>query len=874
MDTETETDKHRPVWLDRWLQGTGHHYSFIFPRHPGRLVSLLLRIFYSGLVLDEIQQAKIADLPRDGIIVYISKHKSRFEHLFYHTRYAQCDLPVPELSFDHRFMLLQPLSRLMRIVIAGIEHFLRHFSLPNLFENGYAARFLQQGGSAHLALVRRRGFYQRFVKAGMDPLRFLVELQAATATPILIVPQLMFYGRNPISTMPSMIDAIFGSEQNPGRLRRLVALFRNPGRVFVEISEPLDLKRFLANPELNGRSAEYQALVLRRHLLHQLDRHRQSIIGPVLKTRQELRESILTSDTMRAYLARYAKKEEMPLHAARRKADKYLKEIAARYSFLSLKCYSGVVTFLLKTMFDGISVNREMLDRIKDASRGGPLILIPCHKSHIDYLLLSYLLFHNNMPCPLIAAGRNLSFFPMGPLFRKGGAFFIRRTFKGKPLYKEVFRSYVARILQEGFNVEFFIEGGRSRTGKMILPKMGLLSTLIKSFRDGACEDLVFVPIYIGYDRVLEESAYLNELEGGTKEPESLLQVIRARRFLKKRYGRVYVRFQKPVSFNTLLAQHDIDLAQLNPPNLAALCRNVAFRVINAINAVTIITPHCLVAAAALNLPRRRFGHEDLLQTIETYLTFLEAQQAPLADTLVMDPSRAIEQALEAYVQRRFIERITLGKENPAADLLYTVNENKRPNLEYYKNNGVHFFVPAAITSLAILKREAFQFASTDLHLDYRELQELLKNEFAYDIDRPPEYYVRKALKAFIDDALLMPHPTLPDTYNLTSAGYRKIKLFGAFLQTYLESYWIVINHFRREPEPEMDAKERLKKIESLGNRMYKNEEIDRKEALSRINYRNAVDFFISRGLGQHKAAETAEAYAARIRRYLDLIAG
>ena len=874
MNTSPETAEHRPGWLDRLLRGSAHHYSHVFPRQPGRLVSLVLRLFYSGLVFDEVQQAKVSALSQHGIIVYVSKYRSRFEHLFYHTRYAQLGLPVPELSFDHRFILLQPLSRLMRIAIAGIEQLLRHFSLPNPFSSGYAANYLQQGGAAHLALLRRRGFYRRFVKAGMDPLRFLVELQPTMTAPILIVPQLMFYGRNPISTIPSMIDAIFGSEQNPGRLRRLVSLFKSPGRVFVEISEPLDLKRFLAQPELSGRSAEYQALVLRRHLLQQLDRHRQSIIGPVLKTRQELKESILTSDSMRVFLTTHAKREDLTLHSVRRKADKYLEEIAARYSFLTLKIFSAIVTFFLKTMFDGVSVNREMLDRIKEFSRRGPLVLIPCHKSHIDYLLLSYLLFHNNMPCPLIAAGKNLSFFPLGPMFRNSGAFFIRRTFKGKPLYKQVFEAYIAKILSEGFNIEFFIEGGRSRTGKMILPKMGVLSTLIRSFREGACEDLIFVPIFIGYDRVLEESAYLSELEGGSKEPENLVQVIRARRFLKKRYGRVYVRFQEPFSFNALLAQQEIELARLDPVQQAALCRNVAFRVINAINAVTIITPHCLVAGAALNLPRRRFAYEDLVQAIQTYLTFLYAQQAPLADTLVMDQSRAIELALDAYVQRRFMERITLGKETPAMEVLYTVNENKRPNLEYYKNNGIHFFVPAAITALAVLERDAFQFASADLHPTYRALQELFKNEFAYDIDRQPEYYVRKTVKAFIDDAILMPHPVLPDTYNLTSAGFKKLKLFAGFLKTYLESYWIVINHFRREPGSDMDAKDRIKKIESLGNRMYKSEEIDRKEALSLINYRNAVEFFISRGIVQSGSSDNAEAYAVQIRRYLDLMAG
>jgi len=182
--------------------------------------------------------------------------------------------------------------------------------------------------------------------------------------------------------------------------------------------------------------------------------------------------------------------------------------------------------------------------------------------------------------------------------------------------------------------------------------------------------------------------------------------------------------------------------------------------------------------------------------------------------------------------------------------------------------------VPAAATALAILDRDAFQFASADLHGTYRELQQLFKNEFAYDIERPPEYYVRKTLKAFIDDAVLMPHPTLPDTYNLTSAGYKRLKLFSAFLQTYLESYWIAVNHFRAAGGQPMEVKERLKKIEALGTRMFKTEEIERKEALSRINYKNAVDFFISRGIGQSGDAPIAAAYADKIRRYLDVLAG
>jgi glycerol-3-phosphate O-acyltransferase len=860
-------------WRQRLLKGTSDHYDSFFPRHPGALMSWLLGLFYSGITFQPAESEKIRGLPPESVIVYVSKYKSRFEHFFYHTRYDQLKLPVPEFSFDHHILLLQPISRLIRILAAGCEHLLRHLSLRDPFENGYAARCLASGTASHLSLVRRRGFYKRFVKAHLDPLFFLVELQQRIDRPVFIVPQLMFFGRNPVSTEPKLMDMLFGSELRPGRLRRLVTMFKHPGRIFVEISEPLDLRAFLDRPDLRSRDAAYQALVLRRELLRQINRHRQTITGPALKSRQELKEGILTGDRMTAFLNTYAAKENIPLAQARRQAAGYLDEIAAGYSITLLNILSVVVRFLMNTMFDGISVNAAELRRIKEAARRGPLVLIPCHKSHIDYLLLSYLLFNNNMPCPLVAAGKNLSFFPLGPLFRNAGAFFIRRTFKGKPLYAKVFSEYVYKILQEGFNIEFFIEGGRSRTGKMILPKMGLLSTLIRSYQENACEDLIFTPIFIGYDRVLEESAYLKEMEGGAKEPENLSQVIRARRFLKKRYGRVYVRFQAPFSFKELMDRNAIDYDALSPAEQAALSRNVAFRVINAINAVTIVTPHALVAATLLNLFQRRFTREDLMDTTQGYLAYLEALRAPLADTLVVEPIRAIEQAFEAYQQRRFIESIDLGKQAGHREVVYTVNENKRPNLEYYKNNTIHFFVPAAATALSILDRNAFQFASADLHGTYRELQQLFKNEFAYDIERQPEYYVRKTLKTFIDDAILMPHPTLPDTYNLTAAGYKKLKLFGTFLQTYLESYWIVVNHFRGSAGQPMEVKDRLKKIEALGARMFKTEEIQRKEALSRINYKNAVDFFLSRGIGQSADGPIVDAYADKIRRYLNALA-
>ena len=227
------------------------------------------------------------------------------------------------------------------------------------------------------------------------------------------------------------------------------------------------------------------------------------------------------------------------------------------------------------------------------------------------------------MPCPHIAAGKNLSFWPLGPIFRSGGAFFIRRTFKGAVLYSKVFSEYVYKILEEGFNIEFFIEGGRSRTGKLLQPKLGLLSILLSAFREGGGDDLIFVPVFIGYDRVLEESAYLHELEGGEKKPESLLQVIKARKFLKRRYGRIYIRFHDGISLNDLLAQQGKTIQEMTVKEQNGLCRQLGYQLVNAIDNVSVITPHAVVAGAILNGGKQRFSYNHLMDDVQTYMNYL-----------------------------------------------------------------------------------------------------------------------------------------------------------------------------------------------------------------------------------------------------------
>jgi glycerol-3-phosphate O-acyltransferase len=224
---------------------------------------------------------------------------------------------------------------------------------------------------------------------------------------------------------------------------------------------------------------------------------------------------------------------------------------------------------------------------------------------------------------------------------------------------------------------------------------------------------------------------------------------------------------------------------------------------------------------------------------------------------------------IEQYLQRKLIEPISMENQSSHENQEFIINESKRPVLDYYKNGCVNFIIPLAFTALSILAKDAFQFSSTDLYNGYSFLKNLFVNEFAYDAEKPSGFFIRKSIKAFIDDAALMPHPTLPDTYNLTSAGLRRLQFFTRFLITFFESYWVVLHFLSRTPSSEVKPKDRLKRIESHGRTLYKQKEIERHEALSKINYTNAINFFTSKNIHLTENTDPIDYYVLEIKKYL-----
>jgi glycerol-3-phosphate O-acyltransferase len=832
---------------------------------------IILKLFFINIEIPHTYTKSIQDLEKKGIVILVNKYKSYFEYLFYHLRYQNEGILHPGIGFDYRFFLWQPVFRFFKILLCIADHFFKHFSLQNPYKSGFIQEKLISGETALLSLVEKKGFYRRFVKSKTDPLHYLIEIQKNTEKPIIFLPHLMFFSRTPRSTQLTFIDMFFGTQENPGKIRCLIALFLNPKKIFIEISEPIILRNFLNRPDIIRLNSKNQAVALRRYLLTQINQHRQTLTGPILKSKLEIQEEILTNQQVQKTITDYAQDQDISIHQAHKQAGDFINEIAADYSPTIIRMYDITLKWMFKNIFEGMVIDYKGLDRIRQVSKKGPLILVPCHKSHLDYLIISWVFLTNKIPCPLIAAGKNLSFWPLGPIFRGGGAFFLRRTFKGDLLYPKIFAAYIKKVLEEGFHLEFFIEGGRSRTGKMLTPKIGLLSLLIDAFAKNDWDDMTFVPIYIGYDRVLEEKAYINEIEGGEKNPENLKNVIKARKFLKKKYGKIYLNFHEPLSLKEYLVQQEKPSSIPAVTNAKTIYTEFGKKLIGAINQVSLITPHAVIAGAILNCGQQRFDYNQLIAHVDTYMTYLLSQGIRLADTLIWDRNNTFKQVLEAFVENKMIEKSTSEfSKSPIANPLFKISDAKRPGLDYYKNNGIITFIPAAFTALAILKADAFQFSSVDIHVSYKFLQEFFENEFIFDPDQPVEYLVRKNLKAFIDDAIIMPHQTLPDTYNLTSAGYRKLNLFAAFLVPYFESYWIVLNFYKKYTKQSIfDTKDYIKKIQSLGNRMYKKKEVERTEALSKVNYKNAVTFFTSHGLTEaEKNKDQIEFYTEVIQKY------
>ena len=520
----------------------------------------------------------------------------------------------------------------------------------------------------------------------------VLECALDDAASVQLVPITVFWGQSPDSES-SPLKLLFAWNWMGGRLRKFLAILLQGRKVRVHFGPQVPLQTLLEPGMDQQRAVRRVNRVLRVHFRQQ----RAAVVGPELVHRSTLLKGLLHAPLVRAAIALEASEKGIDERKAQAMAARYANEIASDFTYTIIRFLEVVLSWFWNKLYDGIRVNN--IKPIQDIARGNEIIYVPCHRSHIDYLLLSYLLFRNSMTPPHIAAGINLNMPVIGGILRRGGAFFMRRSFKGNQLYTAVFNEYLHALFSRGFPVEYFIEGGRSRTGRMLSPKTGMLAITLRSFLRSPRRPIVFVPVYIGYERVLEGRTYLGELRGQAKKKESVFDIFRVLSALKLRFGQVAVNFGEPLALADFLDREQPDwrsqtlAPEYRPAWLNATTNTLARELTSGISAAADVNPVNMVALVMLSTARLALDETSLARALDRYKALLQAVPYSNGVTLPAIDGQAMIEHVESMQM--------IDRQSDALGEIMRLDEPQAVLMTYYRNNVLHLVVlPALIACL------------------------------------------------------------------------------------------------------------------------------------------------------------------------------
>lgn len=615
--------------------------------------------------------------------------------------------------------------------------------------------------AAFFYLTPEPGWFGGQDKRGTSPtlVRVLDAIQQHAVDDAQIIPVTVFWGQSPDRETSPWKLLFADSWAVTGRLRKLVSILILGRKTRVQFSAPIHLRELIAQGKGPERTQRMVQRILRVHFRNQ----KTAVIGPDLSHRRNLVKGLVHAPQVRQVIAEEAEREKISPAKAEAQALKYGNEIASDFAYTAIRFLEVVLSWFWNKLYEGIKVNH--IEGVQEIAQGHEVIYVPCHRSHIDYLLLSYLLFRNGLTPPHIAAGINLNMPVIGGLLRRGGAFFMRRTFKGNPLYTAVFNEYLHTLFSRGFPVEYFVEGGRSRTGRMLHPKTGMLAITLRSFLRSSRLPIVFVPVYIGYERVLEGRTYLGELRGASKKKESIFDIFKVIGALKLRFGSVAVNFGEPIKLAEFLDQEqptwrDQELGpQYRPEWLSDTTNKLATRVARHLNDAAAINPVNLVALALLSTSRLALDERALTRVLDLYLALLRAVPYSPHATLPEGDGQALIQ----YVQSMNL----LAEQKDALGKILYLDEQNAVLMTYYRNNVLHIFaLPALLASFfqssGRMSREQILRYTRALY-PYLQAELFIRwnlDELDAVVDQWLEAFVEQGLLKFENETYVRPAPS------------------------------------------------------------------------------------------------------------------
>jgi glycerol-3-phosphate O-acyltransferase len=662
----------------------------------------------------------------------------------------------------------------------------------------------------------------------------------------------------------------FGDPRGPGAIRQRVIASRELDRCRIVAGEPAPASELLerwrsAMGVAEAETTDFADFVGRQAALA-LERAERRLRGARYKVPRFVREDILARPAFRGGLTRLARTMGRREARAVRDASRYLREIAATHSTFVIDLCARLIRMLYSQGYaEELHYDREKLARVQALAQRQSVVFLPSHKSNLDHLVLQYMLHENGHPPNHTAGGINMNFFPMGQLVRRSGVFFIRRTFKDNEVYKFVLRHYIDYLIEKRFPLEWYIEGGRSRSGKLLPPRFGLLAYVVDAYRRGRSEDVALIPVSIAYDQISDVQDYASEQRGGAKQTESFSWLVSWIRRLRRHYGVIHIDFGEPISLAKMLGPPEPE-AEPDPDARDLALQKLAFEVCVQINAVTPITPISLVTLALLGTSGQAQTAQEVVVRLTNLLYDVERRRLPNTGLEELETPEGVEHVLEALAENEVVDRYSEGHES-----VYRIGVERELAAAYYRNSIIHFFVRPAIAELALLQAAETPDGEDRIDAFWSEaaqLRDLLKFEFFFEEKDVFRGELRRDLGERDADWETMLASGAEGALELV----RRSRPFNAHrvLRPFLEAYRVVADHLASSPGDEpIDETRFVQACLGLGRQYHLQRRVHSTDSVSKVLFQTALKLADNRGLvssSEPDLAERRNVFAAEIR--------
>ncbi|MCB9638440.1 MAG: 1-acyl-sn-glycerol-3-phosphate acyltransferase [Myxococcales bacterium] len=769
----------------------------------------LSRHYTADLTIPKEREEKILEAANQGNIVYVMRSQSYVTYFIYNALLLRYRLPLARFAQGLYWVPWAPFWRNVWIFFTGWIG--RLFGSGGKDEAELFRGLLRQQEAAALFLARphtaltamRGGFYWLRDKMralfrlspapggrDVDLVEELVILQRQQKRPIFLCPQILVWDRSPSRSTRSFWDVLFGEKEFPGTLRELYLFFRDRRQSQVRGGDPINIQALMRiHPHWDDKQL---AGYLRDRLNRRLDREHHIVTGPRRRSANETKELVLKTALVQKAVQQTAEKEGKKPEEIQRRGKKILDRMASDLDMGIARFLDWILNKIWRQMYAGIVIDRHGIEQLREAALKGPIVLLPSHKSHVDYLIMSQVFYNYDLKIPHITAGDNLLIPIVGWIFRKSGAFFIRRSFGDDEVYKAVFSEYVSLLLRDGNNVEFFIEGGRSRTGKLRQPKMGVLSIVVDSVLENRVPDVYLSPTSIGYDKIIEGESYSNELLGAKKERESIGGLLKARKLLKLNFGHVNIHFAKPISLRRYI-QEEINEEKRkrgsfdpfnNREDRKRLVMTLAYRIVYDINMASVATPTALVATVMMTHERRGLSRSELIEKVDWLERAVSERGGKL--TPFEDTGKIVDDAVQ------FLQKL-LKRPKGTIEPLIRPRESRRVEMSYYRNQLMHLFLSEGVVACAMQAHPSARAGDPgvpkEILLEHvRKVSQILKFEFVYRPTPDIQDNFEDTLALMSQRGILIEQD---GKISAAPQGHQMLRFLRALFTPFLDSYWV-----------------------------------------------------------------------------------